>query len=176
LPLLPPTFFFQGDSSAQTDPTLGAKCQAWYQKALSGQWFTKKEGADFAATEPIQETLGSVPGCGAFFQLQRRCEDAYNAPDVAEMQGASAAVRRRAKSELVRTIETVSGCKSIIGFRGNPMSVGNGWGVCEIVREEAKRLYDGGIGELSPRLQSILRECADESIRGRTSSMLRPAV
>jgi protein-S-isoprenylcysteine O-methyltransferase Ste14 len=69
--------FFYRNASAQIDPTPGAKCQAWHQKALLGQWFTKQEGSDFSATDELEERLGSVPGCAAFFRLQRRCENAY---------------------------------------------------------------------------------------------------
>jgi hypothetical protein len=146
---------FYGRASAQRDPTLGAKCQAWYQKALSGKWFTKQEGSAFAATEDIQETSGSVLGCREFFQLQRTCQNA----DVAFLEAGGVA-GSAAAGRLLRTIESVSGCKSIIGAGD----------VCLVVRAA------GRSGNLSPKLQSILRECSDEGIASRTSSMLRPAV
>ena len=137
--------FFNRNASAQTDST---KCQAWHQKALSGQWFTKREGSEFADTLETEEKLKKVPACGAFFRLQNRCQEAY-------FTSGGTAARR---AELVRTIESVPGCKPIIGFKN----------VCEVVREAAKS------GNLSPRSRSILQECADESIASRTSDLLRP--
>jgi protein-S-isoprenylcysteine O-methyltransferase Ste14 len=153
--------FLYRNASAQTaptlmDPTLGAKCQAWHQKALSGQWFTKREGSEFKDTEDKEETLKRFPGCAAFFRLQERCQEAYFGP----LAAPSTAARTSAEAELLRTIESIAGCKSIIGFEN----------VCETVREAARGK------NLSPRLRSMLQECADESIASRTSSMIRPGL
>jgi len=155
--------FFNDNASAQIDPNLGEKCQAWLQKALSERWFTTQEGAEFAATDDIQEILGSVPGCSDFVQLQKKCEKAYNDWFVAENERAefTEAERKRAHDQLIRTIEAVTGCKFIIGFKK----------VCDVIRDEARRLTLS-----SPRLQSILQECHDESIATRTSDMIRPAI
>jgi protein-S-isoprenylcysteine O-methyltransferase Ste14 len=148
--------FLYRDASAQTDRSLETKCQAWHQKALSGQWFTKREGSDFQATDLDEETLKRVPACGAFFRLQEQCEEAYYGP----LASSNAAERGRTEVQLLGTIESVAGCRSIIGFKN----------VCEAVRKA------GRSQNLSPRLRSILQECADESIASRTSHMIRPGL
>jgi protein-S-isoprenylcysteine O-methyltransferase Ste14 len=150
----------QTAAGKRIDPGIGAKCQAWHQKALSGQWFTLKEGEEFEATNQQQEVLQSIQGCKEFFQLQRRCEGLWYAPAVADAESQKPAVIKSKQTELLRAIEQVVGCKSIIGFEN----------VCETVREEAKR------SRLSPKLQSVLQECAEGSIANRTSNMLRPAL
>jgi hypothetical protein len=101
-------------------------------------------------------TLKRFPGCAAFFRLQERCQEAYFGP----LAAPSTAARTSAEAELLRTIESIAGCKSIIGFEN----------VCETVREAARGK------NLSPRLRSMLQECADESIASRTSSMIRPGL
>jgi hypothetical protein len=143
-------------AASRIDPEIGMKCRAWHQKALSGQWFTKKEGNEFAETEEAQERLRSVPGCNDFFVLQRKCEDLYWGPDTTD----NAAEAKRRSVALLNAIDSVPGCKSIIGFER----------VCDVIRGGAK-----GGPRLSPGLQSVLRECADESIARRTSDMIRPA-
>jgi protein-S-isoprenylcysteine O-methyltransferase Ste14 len=156
-------FLFR-NAPVRADPNIGAKCQAWHQKALSGEWFTKREGEDFIeiSVERQEEIVQSVPACRAFFRLQKTCEDAFNEPGLyqANRTHPSAVEVKRLENELLRTLESVAGCKSIIGLEL----------ACGTVREAARR------GNLSPRLQSILQECSNESIVNRTSSMIRPVV
>jgi protein-S-isoprenylcysteine O-methyltransferase Ste14 len=154
--------FLDHQASAQTragnSAELGAKCRAWHQKALAGQWFTKAEGQAFVATESMQDTLSSIPGCKEFFALQDKCQGVW-VESVSENPGSRAAKRKAAA--LLDAIESVPGCKPIIGFQD----------VCDAVRAGAK-----SGPRLSPKLQSVLQECADGSIANRTSSMLRPAL
>jgi len=89
--------FFYVNGFAQTDAVLNANCEAWHQKALAGHWFTKQEGSDFSETENIETKLESLPGCNAFLKLQRKCQIAFNAPDVAEVMNKSAAERQQKK-------------------------------------------------------------------------------
>ncbi len=140
----------------RADPNAGARCQAWHQKALSGQWFSTQDGKEFVTTEAKQEALMSTPACKEFFQLQSRCEQAWI--DVLVSDGTPE--RRKAEAVLLSTLESAPACKAIIGFEG----------VCTTLRSHSRGK------QLSTRLQSILKECADGSIGRRTSGMLRPAL
>jgi hypothetical protein len=133
---------------------MGPTCLAWHQKALSGQWFTKNEGKEFLQWQGEEESLARISACADFFKLQNKCEDAY----FGTMTAANKAEENRRNAALRNTIESVSGCTSILGV--------------EIVCGELKKAVASG-KQLSPRLRSIFGQCADETIAARTSSMIR---
>jgi hypothetical protein len=147
-------------TSSTIDPGIGAKCQMWHQKALSGQWFTKREGQEFKATEDEEDKLRSIPACRSFFILQEECQAPW-AEYLNASGGGNRAEKNSTRDALLNAIAHVAGCKSIVGLGD----------ACKVLREPRGR------GQaLSPELQSVLRACADESIASRTSGMLRPAV
>jgi hypothetical protein len=144
-------------NSAPDPQSFEPKCRAWRQKALSGQWFTQSEGDDFEQTEKIEDKLRSIPACRDFFALQKSCQETWVAPDIAATVQGSRAAERRAMAALLNSIESNSGCKSIFGLEA----------ICEVLRRTPN---------LSPRLRSILSQCADQSVVDSVSGMLRPAL
>lgn len=133
-----------------------AVCLAWHKKALAGQWFTEREAADFESMDARQELLLAEPACKQFFELQGKCENAWNRMIVSDGRAAA----RKAQAGLVVAIETIPGCKSIIGFQD----------VCEAVKEQARG------ARLSAKLQSILRECAEGNAAANTARLIRPGL
>jgi protein-S-isoprenylcysteine O-methyltransferase Ste14 len=150
----------------RAEPTrqqMAEKCQTWHRKALAGQWFTQQDAEEYAGTDNGQEGFESVPTCKAFFGLAGRCQAAVinvitTTPENPRRPPADFI---KANAQLVKIIEDVPGCKSIAGFEY----------VCPALRMQAR-----GGNALSPKLQSILRECADASIGRTTSGLMRGAL
>jgi hypothetical protein len=148
-----------GESPSQ----MAAKCQAWHRKALASQWFTQQEAFEYASTDSDQEGLESVPDCKEFFALADRCQAAVIDVITSEPVNRSrpSADFIKANERLVEIIQQVPGCKSIVGFDN----------VCRALRMQAR-----GSKALPPKLQSMLRECANVSIGRTTSGLMRGAL
>lgn len=132
------------------DAKAEAKCKAWHQKALSGQWFTKQEGEEFAATETMQESMASIPACRDFFKLQSRCQGAWIDEQIGESSTA-----------ILDAVDNIPGCKSILGLA-------NICGALEATRQKK-------VG-MSPGHKALLKQCLDRSIVQGSSEFLRPAL
>ena len=150
-------------AAAESRSDMAAKCEAWHRKALAGEWFTEEEAKEYAGTDGNQEGLESIPACKEFFALADTCQAA--AIDVItsepEDKNRPTADYIKANEKLVKIIERVPGCKSIAGFNY----------VCPALRMQARR------GKaLSPKLKSMLGECADASIGKNTSGLIRGAL
>ena len=133
-------------------PGMGARCQAWHQKALSGEWVSVKERDEFAPTELVEEQLLALPACKAFFALTWRCQKAWM----------DTVVGHPPKPMLMLTaVQNVPGCKSVIGVRK----------VCEqLDAAVVARL------PLSAPLKALLPVCLDRQIGERTGDFMRSAL
>jgi protein-S-isoprenylcysteine O-methyltransferase Ste14 len=153
----------RSEAAGQSRSQMAAKCQAWHRKALVGEWFTQEEASEYAATDGNQEGLESVPACKEFFALADTCQAAAIEVITSEPEDKNrpSADYIKANERLVKIIEQVPGCKSIAGFNY----------VCPALRMQARR------GKaLSPKLKSMLGECADASIGRTTSGLIRGAL
>jgi protein-S-isoprenylcysteine O-methyltransferase Ste14 len=151
------------EAAGQSKAEMAATCQEWHRKALAGEWFTEQEASKYAGTDGNQEGLESIPACKEFFALADTCQAA--AIDVItsepEDKGRPTADYIKANENLVKLIERMPGCKSIAGFNY----------VCPALRMQARR------GKaLSPKLKSMLSECANVSIGKNTSGLIRGAL
>jgi protein-S-isoprenylcysteine O-methyltransferase Ste14 len=151
------------EAAGQSRAEMAAKCQAWHRKALAGEWFTEQEASEYAGTDGNQEGLESISACKEFFALADTCQAA--AIDVItsepEDKGRPSADYIKANEDLVKIVEQVPGCKSIAGFNY----------VCPALRMQARRGKS-----LSPKLKSMLGECANVSIGKTTSGLIRGAL
>ncbi len=150
-------------AAAQSKSQMAAKCEAWHRKALAGEWFTQQEASEYASTDGNQEGLESIPSCKEFFALADTCQAAAIDVITSEPENKSrpSAEYIKANENLVKIIEQVPGCKSIAGFNY----------VCPALRMQARR------GKaLSPKLKSMLGDCANVSIGRTTSGLIRGAL
>jgi protein-S-isoprenylcysteine O-methyltransferase Ste14 len=153
----------RSEAAAQSRSQMAAKCEAWHRKALAGEWFSQEEAKEYADTDGNQEGLESIPACKEFFELADTCQSAAIDVITSEPEDKShpSADYIKANGQLVKIIEQVPGCKSIAGFNY----------VCPALRMQARR------GQaLSPKLKSMLAECANASIGSSTSGLIRGAL
>jgi protein-S-isoprenylcysteine O-methyltransferase Ste14 len=153
----------RAEVAGQARQQMAEKCQVWHRKALAGQWFTQQDATEYAETDNSQEGFETIPACKAFFALADRCQEAVIGVITTTPEGRSrpSADFIKANARLVKIIEDVPGCKAVAGFEYD----------CPALRMEAR-----GGKALSPKLQSILRECADASIGRTTSGLIRGAL
>lgn len=161
--LAPAPALAQGQAS--TPAQRAAKCQAWHKKALAGQWFSTREAEEFAMTDGDQEGLSALPECRRFFELQSRCQspaiEFMVSFDPDQLEGKLSEELVKADVALVRFIQDVPGCKSVAGFQM----------VCDAIRVHLKRGKS-----LTPKLKAMLGACADKTVAGRTSGLIRGAL
>jgi protein-S-isoprenylcysteine O-methyltransferase Ste14 len=138
-----------------------AKCDEWYQKAMTDSWFNKHESEEYGKLYDLDggNFVKTIPSCKRFDDLVDRCTQFIFKTTVdkrgdVQLDELSPPVR-------MKRLEENKGCVALAGFDT----------VCETLEAIARR----GI-VLSDYRRGLMQDCFSKSLRENRMSLLKPAI